>query len=546
MRKCQELATVLATEYAENSKNKQFPKLMLSHKNRESESFFATYAAGKLSIDASSLLAQSYAISHLGTAIKAGHLADFIGESTPRFPLRPLWLKASTEVYLAENISLHLPDFMLAEDARLLIPRFCKRLIECGFNAILIGNQQSGWKSPISHIPTKSNTHLSDIFQQLNDHAIKILIKPHFHLDLATAYPSSTQLHDRLQDSIESLFKLFPKFEALFWESLCATPAYRNGAEAVDAIDAEIVLSEIRLLEQILQNRSKLIFYMPAVQQNEGLRQARLITHLIDDMGKNSVLAFNAVCGEFFDDHSGDHPLWELLRASPDSSATALLPLLNIGLLKQGEGLWPITNFDLLERFLSRCYRHHFAGIIGMTSHIPEPGSLLDCNLWVAGQALWRMLPPSLLAETWFKAFRQKEDPHFFLTAMKTARSISLELSRLRSIASNLAHTPLGIEEAKIYGENILAALKRLKFLYEKQKNPKKDTRPSTKDHFPFFAHDVRQLLGSFLPTFNLPLAHIFDVEEPDISFWSHELEKPHRGHKGSIMEAIYLENRYL
>ncbi|MBA3604354.1 MAG: hypothetical protein H0W50_12135, partial [Parachlamydiaceae bacterium] len=105
MRKCQELATVLATEYAEKAKNTRLPKLVLSLKNNESESYCARYAAGKLTIEAGSLLAQTYAICQLGTAIKAGHLSDFIGENNPRFPLRPLWLKAITEIYLTDSLS---------------------------------------------------------------------------------------------------------------------------------------------------------------------------------------------------------------------------------------------------------------------------------------------------------------------------------------------------------------------------------------------------------------------------------------------------------
>ncbi len=582
MRKCQELATVLATEYAEKTINSRLPKLVISLKNTASESYCARYAAGKLSIEAGSLLAQTYAISHLSTAIKAGHLSDFIGENTPRFPLRPLWLKALTEIYLTDSLSIHLPDFMLAEDANLLIPRFCKRLIECGYNSILIGSHDNCITPSSPNTKINSADNLAAIFQQLSDHGIKILLKPNFaaNQDGSCSCPSkststrSPPLHILLGSSFDFLFKLFPKIEAFFWESLYLSPAFRNDVlsiDATDATDAEIALAEVQMLEKCIQGRSKLILYMPSNHHDEALRQARWITKFIDDMGKNSILAFNAVSGGHFDDHSLDHPLWELLRTSPDTSSTAFLPIINIGLIKQGEGLWPTTNFDLLDRFLPRCNRHRFEGIIGLVSHIPESGSLLDCNLWVAGQTLWRFQPTSLLAETWFKAFRPNEDVQFSLKVMKIARTLSLDLSLLRSIAVNPEAVPISSEQAKIYGDNILTSLKLLKLVYEKEMNVRrkngvklnritlnrdqtigvgsdaeKNSHPPIKEYFTFFAHNVKQLLGSFLPAFNMPVSFILGEEEQNISFWNHDLETPHRGHKNSIMEAIYLENRYL
>ncbi|MBA3604194.1 MAG: hypothetical protein H0W50_11295, partial [Parachlamydiaceae bacterium] len=472
-------------------------------------------------------------------------------------------------------LSIHLPDFMLAEDANLLIPRFCKRLIECGYNSILIGSHH---KCKVTSSPsTKINAadNLVAIFRQLNDHGIKILLKPNFAVNLEgpSTSPSPYPLKISLERSFDFLYNLFPRIEALFWESLYLSPAFRNEVltiDASDATDAESALAEVQMLEKCIQGRSKLIFYMPSNHHDEALRQARWINKFIDDMGKNSIISFNAVSGGHFDDHCSDHPLWELLRISPDTSSTAFLPVINIGLIKQGEGLWPTTNFDLLDRFLPRCTRHRFEGIIGLISHIPESGSLLDCNLWVAGQTLWRYQPTSLLAETWFKAFRPTEDVQFTLKVMKIARTLSLDLSLLRSIAINPEAAPVTAEEAKIYGENILTSLRLLKLFYEKEKNAKRKTgvklngiklnrgqinassdsdansRPSIKEYFTFFAHNVKQLLGSFLPAFNMPVSFIMGEEEYNISFWNHDLETPHRGHKNSIMEAIYLENRYL
>lgn len=536
MKKCQELATALATEYAEKYKYKRLPDLDLTIKEKKGEGYSSRYAGGTLSIVSNSHLAEAYAISRLGVAVQAGHLAEYLGNQTPRFSLRPLWLKALQEVSLTERLSLHLPEFMLAEDAHLLVPRLCKRLIECGYNSILIGSQQTVRESTGSL--SSSTPDLKSIIGQLHDHGIQVILKPNFKPEVSSKSPEKSK--DYLEGALDGLFTHYPSIDALFWESLWQTDAYHD-EDSSNFTDAEIALSEIRLLESTIKGRSKFIFYVntPYAAKKEGIRRAKWIYSLSDDMKRNSILAFNAVNGSPFEDHASDNPLWEILRESPDCSSTGLMPIINAGLVKQGEGLWPLTNFDLLERFLPRCSRHSFAGIISTASHVPQAGSVLDCNLWVAGQSLWRSLPPSLLAETWFRAFRPEENAAFCLETMKKARSITLNLIEV-------SKKTFTADEAKIYGDEIISRLKHLMLLWEREGLACAAGRPSIKDYFTFFPHEIKQLLGSFLPTYNIPLSYHSTIEEPSVSFWSHELDTPHRGPKNSMMEAIYLENNYL
>lgn len=544
MRKCQELATALATEYQEMTKNKQAPRLVLSLKDKKEEGYISSYAAGKLSIIANNSLSQAFAISQLCAAVNARHLAEFLGEIKPRYALRPLWLKATNEISFGKGLSIHLPEFMIAEDAELLIPRLCKRLIECGYNAILIGSHFNCWEEENPKI-NELKIDLNAMLKQLHEHGIQVILKPNVQIDF-----NSTSLTKNLKSSLENIFNdfydQFSNVDYIFWESLWLTSVYQNDPKALLMTDSEMLLEEIRLLEQNLVNKSKLIFYMsaPRAQEKECLRHARWMINLLDDMHQNSMIAFNAVCGYPHSDHQCGHPIWELLRESPDCSSTPLLPVLNIGLVNQGEGLWPIINADLLDRFLPRCSRHHFAGALSMASHMPRSGSVLDCNLWVAGQSLWRDISPLLLLETWFKAFRSDENLHFCLKAMKCGRDIAMQLC---SLSPQHLLESLSGEESKIYGDHILSSLKQLQNQWKKQIDKKSlNAHPKIKDYFNFFAKDVKQLLGAYLPTYNIPLSYLIDNEEPSISFWNAKLDTPNRGHKNSIMEAIYLENRYL
>lgn len=542
MRKCQELAAALAIEYSEKNKNKRTPQLSISLRDKKQESYTSNYSAGKLSIHANSPLAQAYAICQMGAAAKAGHLADYLGECTPRFAMRPLWLKAANEVGIGNNLSIHLPEFMLAEDAELLAPRLCKRFIECGFNAIIIGTQLCYWEQDSKTPANFSAVKLNALCQQLRDHGLQVILKPNFHLDLTSL--SITQ--SAKEDIFEIFSTLFSNLsvDAVLWESLWQTPAYQEDPKGNEMTDAEIALHEIRILESCLRNNCKLIFYMPSPpNENISSRQARWIVSLLDDMGKNTMLAFNAVCGCPYSDHQPNHPLWEVLRDAPDSSSTPLLPIINFGLIKQGEGLWPIHNFDLLDRFLPRCSRHHFGGVIGLASHVPQAGSMLDCNLWVAGQSLWRNISPILLAETWFKAFKNEENYKFCLDALQSGRNVALKLT---SLSTAQGSHPLTSEEAKIFGDQILAALKHLQLQWKKQKSKAAGLKPSLNDYVGFFVKDIKQLLGAFLPTYNIPVSYLIESEEPSASFWNSSLDEPIRGQANSKMEAIFLENRYL
>lgn len=536
MKKCHELASVLATEYAEHSKHKRYPQLLTAVVEKKGEGYKSSYAGGKLKITANNSLAEAYAISQMGTAIRAKHFGDYLGENSPRFTLRPLWLKATVEIPLTEELTLNLPEFMLAEDAKLLLPRFCKRLIECGYNAILIGSQNCNWKLTSNPQPTALD--LNVVIQQLHDHGIQVILKPNFKTEISHNAPHKSK--EYLKGVLDELFQKFSTIDALFWESLWRTEAYLDGESSLDSTDAEIAFSEIQILENCLQNRSKLVFYMcdPEATLKEAERHAKWMINLLDAMNQGTLLAFNAVNGHIYDDYSNDHPLWELLRQSIDSSATPLLPIINVGLVKQGEGLWPVTNFDLLERFLPRCTRHHFAGVIGTASHLPRSGSVLDCNLWVSGQALWHSIPPLLLAETWFKAFRPEENFAFSLQMMHMARSIVLDLTLL-------SKESVAAEDAKMHGDSLMAHLRQLKWRIEKETS-QVSSHPSIKDHFLFFFKNVQHLIGAFLPTYNLPLSYQTDGDDPLGSFWNHELDVPHRGPKNSLMEAIYMENRYL
>lgn len=559
MKKCQELALVLADEYRAMAKLQRFPQLELHlGKDKKLESFSATCQAGILDLHADGPLAQAYALSFMTVAVKSGHLADYLGTRTPKFALRPLWLGSPAKVAISKHVHLNVPEFMLAEDRQFWLPRFCKRLLECGYNSVMIGAQHGAFMSK----PAKHTLELNEICQHMLDHGIQLIVKPNFYLPQsyspAHKCPYDKNFVNFLTLACSELAEELPQLSYIFWESMLLYSNYRYHSEAKEATVIEIVLEEVRLLESILGANTGLIFYIPSPNPQTAQKQAAWIPDLLDDLGPKTVLAFSAVAGEISADHQLDHPLWKVLRLHRESSATPLLPIVNLGAVQQGEGLWPIVNFDLCERFIPRCQRHNFLGLIGFVNHLPKQGSWLDNLLWVAGHSLWHSFQPHLLAESWFKAFYPNADFNCCYPLMEDARKITLRTSSLYALACSRKRFNLTSEEWRLYADEILAQLKLLQLKCERYfKNSFQTCTQHLQGHFNFFIADIKRFIDNFWQFFHLPAINLLNKEEIGLGFWSQTAHKssppttwfydePQRGAPGSDMEVIFSQNRLL
>ncbi len=548
MKNCHDLAIAMAADYQLVRRSNKSPEIKLRASKGESSGFVSNYAAGTLSIDSANAIGHAYGIAQMSIAANAGHMAEYLGKVSPKFPLRPLWLGSDCEVSICDQVSIHLPTFMLNPNLLEWIPLAARRLIELGYNAILVGSRLPGYFSNI----LADKVDLESILKLFNDYEIKVILKPNFlflhNCTTSSKCPLDENLCSSLQKAFGQIYARIPSCKGVFWESMLLSPRYHAHTKAKELTGVEVVIHEVQLLEKCNNLSDKkldrqLIFYVPSTTAAEAKSQAAWIPNLLDEMGDKSIFAFSAVEGGFYQDHLYDHPLWQQLRRSPDSSSTLLLPIVNIGAVEQGEGLWPLTNFDLVERFFFRCRRHAFAGVIGVVNHLPAPGSLLDFMLWVAGQSMWHDHPPALLAETWFDSFRKGEKFADLYPPLKAVRMIVLELSLLRNLENN--------EERRRIGEPLIAQLKTLTHQFEKDQSVLE--RPSIKDYFKLFVYDIKRFLEQSLQlSCRTIFAPTFGNEDLQPSFWTHPkgrgdfLVKPQEGLPGSILDKIYKENRFL
>lgn len=495
MEKAQFAAESIAAEFLQNIEGKELPKIIWKcSSNKEGENYVSSYAGGTITLTANNPLSAAFGLSQLLVGVLSGHLSDFLGERQPRWTLRPLWIQQEHDI---SN-----PDL------------FCRRIIELGYNAVLL-------------------SHSGSLGKALKEHGLKVILTlPN------NDHPSP--LHPLYKQNVRSNLAKAKDADFIFLESRCCHPEFFAHPSSQDYVEEELVALEAKTAEEALSANQRLIFYVPADSVASAKKQALWLPRLCDDVGNKTVIAFSATAGDPVSDHLSPHPFWDILRKTIRHSATPLLPIVNIGGIKQGDGLWPSVAIDLIEKYYSRCESSPFAGVIALTKHVPRRGGMLDCSLWAAAQYLWKPASPTLLAETWFSANRFD----FSLSSLRHVREIITGLSYLRSL-DTLPH-----DECRVVAESIVALLKREQVCGNKQ---------GYSDYLPYFIRDVRRLLFHCLQNRNIPMAGVLAGDDFQESFWAGATslgqgfrggaevtvyQDPKRGAPGSEMEKIFLANR--
>jgi hypothetical protein len=537
-------------------------KIELCHESLLPEAYCISCLRGCVTISGTDYSALAYGLCHLKMALLSGHIGDVLGLNAPRFPLRPLWLGGQCRVQLSSSIMLSLPKLLLQSIAADGGAWLCRRMLQGGFNALVLGSQDS-YLFPSSNAESISLGDvdikgLDKLFKKLQESGIKLIFKPEFSFSPPSEAwlksPFDSTFGRMVDESFQEFFSFIPTEASILWESMLFGSNYRSHPQAELATELETVIAEVHLIERCLQRKRPLIFFIPASRGRTTERHAEWFSQLVDEMGEHTSLAFPAVWGDICDDHASDHPFWKILRRSRDVSATPLIPIVNLGLVRQGEGLWPTCNVDLLERFLPRCKTHNFAGVITTWHSLPASGSLHDCNYWVSGKALWSTLSPALLAETWFTVHRPTEEVHLTWSAMKNARLIALGLAHLKHQAAERGRALWQCQQSLALAESLIAQLRYLKAEISAFPKVSSPAPLPLAGMFPFFIADVARLLHYLMPTLSVSSFQALDLHHE--GFWSLNKDSKHPsqdacfpleplcGSPGSIMESIYLANR--
>ncbi len=524
---------------------------MRIHSHKNSEKYYASCERGRLDLNAGSQLAARYGCFQLKMGVASGHLPELLGENAPKYPLRPLWLTGESFVQTAEGVRLALPEFVTAEllaDSRTLeqhplVKQFCWRLLQLGYNAVVLGSGFAFSDKPLPEI--KGEVAL--LCKAIQSFGLKVILEPGFTLNLdlgsnKNCSPLDQAVCSRVQKLIGDLLERVPGFDYLLWQGGLYREGFAHHRSAGDHTRYELVLAEVKMVEKALSKKSGLIYYTPAPNLKACEEQASWLPTLCDDVGDRTVIAFSALAGEPWQDHLELHPLWQALRSIPDASSTLLLPVLNGGSIQQGGGLWPTLPLDLLESCFMRMYRHRFAGALVLSQTLPAEGGWLDCQLWVAGQAMWRDTTPTLLAHTWLLAYYPELADLATLSLMRQGREIVKQLSLLRYGMG------LSVEAQKSLAESVLSQLECLaQFSSEEQQAQLR-----------YFMRDGKRLIFHVFQELNLQAAKILSADDAKESFWvegagsakmsGFKLQfrtKPFEGKSDPLMTRLYNQHRF-
>jgi len=558
MKKITQMNESLLQHYNENVKQKKHPQLTMHHKQKGKEAFSCQYAGGTISLEAETALSAAFGIHQIIAGVGSGHYLEFLGEWQSRFALRPLWLGCDCEVTLIpaktkNGVGINLPAFLWDEKSSL--DSFCERVIQLGYNSVLLGSRKGMFGAILGD---EENFNLEQVCSAFHEYGLKVILKPNI-MPINKAIGRSPIDHlyvSAIQHSLREFIQKVPSLDFLFWEGDFLHPECRQHPSVYNLTLAEIVTAEVHMLEEALEGKIPLIYYVPSVDLVMSKQQSVWMPALCDEINISTTLAFSAVAGAPFADHLSPHPFWEKLRKCSDPSAIKLMPIVNLGGVQQGEGFWPALTLDLVDKFIGRCRGHHFGGAITLANHLPALGTLQDCCLWVASQYMWKERPTSLLAETWFLTYRKDLDYGCFVEPLKNVREIVIELSRLRSLNNEKQREGMTSEECRLLAESLLIRLKylQMQFAKEEKKRVKRAERPSYFEYFTYFARDARRIIANAAQCFNETLPRSMTNEDPQDGFWTKGdsgfrpgkavfLDQPQQGTPRSRMEMIYREN---
>lgn len=570
MTKVSDLLESLSRTYQEFSTQESLPPLhTLRIRSNKGEGFTLSYYKKMFHLEADSVIGAMYGLAHLKICAKSGYLKNWLGRSEPRHQWRPLWLEGDTFFSLSAEMGLFLPAFFGSVDSSDLTqhPRFkqlCIQLFEYGYNSIVLGAFQAE-KYTENSTTSISCQALCEAFQA---YGIKVIIKPtFFFLNASNSSFCLCPLDSAYQANLKSLLEKVNRWgcQGFIWDSLYYQPQFLHHEAASLHSTLELILQDLKNIEETLHPSIQVFYYLSALDSERAHQYARWLPDLCRSAGNQTILMFPGFISAKSAYLERPHPIWECLRKLPRLSETPLLPIYQIGSDVQGGGLWPVIYADtIIDMFIRSCDPAVFAGVTILTKRLPSEKGFLSANLWMAGQALWKLDSADLLLDAWFRTYRPELIFSDFKGVLKKLTVIAKESVFLRSFVSEKCRDHLSAEACKIKVEALLAQLQEVQFFLNQEKDLFSASLSKTNftEYFIYFYRDIRRILLHALQCYNIPFSSLITGEDLQDSFWTTAsqgtgsgirkgikiifLDVPLKGEEESDMRLIYNENVFL
>ncbi|MEC7839162.1 MAG: hypothetical protein VX777_03885 [Chlamydiota bacterium] len=558
MKKALEVAKEIAREYAQAVDSHKYKSITCkSIDSLSKEKFITCQRLEQLTIEAANPLSAVYAISQLSDAVYSNLLPRYLGESTPHFSMRAIWIHCDQHVAITEKVGVHLPSIFLNMKRR-NFDAFCRRVIELGYNTVILGTRSFSFmeKSPVVF------KELSMLIECFSDYGIAVVVKPNFYFypDKGLVFsPLSEELQEKIKLAFHDFFMASKGVKSVFWRSLFDHSDFQLHPIGRNRTKEEKTQIELEIIERALPEDTQLIYYLPCDGSVMAQEQCQWLNNLVNRASKSTVFSFSSVAGDVTCDHEKEHPFWKTLRSSRVISGTPLMPIINTGGIDQGEGLWPSLPIDLLTKYLPTDSKHNFAGAIHLAPRIPKKGSLSDCAYWVASQVMWGRGTPTHLLTAWFEIHHPHVDIEKYLPVLKRTRKLIIELSNMRFLAMNPKRKKNDSQEVRLSGERMFAEFNEIEHLIAEWHVRSNSSVCSLKDYYDVFFRDAKKILAQYLQDNDISVSQSSGKDTKGEGFWSiiekckgeglvlasktKFLEKPLIGERGSLSHKIYWQS---
>lgn len=336
-------------------------------------------------------------------AAQAGHIAA-LQEVPSTVADRWLWLPGERVVHLKEGFSIALPSCITQGD--LANPeekakRLKNKLFALGYNGIIFGARRD---MPAGEAFVGAPL-LGPLLKALHQLGVETALQPMLRKEaFGSSCPVNPSYSGKVKEALSSWLQRegeAPK--ALIWWSRSGDRSFHQDPAAVEYLHNELILEELHLIEKAVTGKCKLFFYLN--QSWEGKEKAvrqNCLTLLCEESSKGTHILFSASANEPTQATDIPHPFLNDLRQREGILHTPLLPILNLGGVGQGEGLWPCT----YVKEASRLFQNHHGGMIALANTLPELDSLLGASLWAGAHFLLKGGSPESHLETWVQALK--------------------------------------------------------------------------------------------------------------------------------------------
>lgn len=418
---------------------------------------------------------------------------------SPKLEKRVLRLPSNTSFSFSNSIQISFPKYLLEKEEN--CKKFCKRVLELGYNAISFCSHNNQEPSSLTHI-------LKERIEYISEFGIEC------YIEIIPAKTSDTSFYSKLSTRLEHVKSILPKQTKFCWQANFTNFHFFSSQENRSYTLLDKMKRECSILKE---HFNELDYHLSSFEGIPSDIEGWFIDFL-------SCLPKD-FCFSYYLEPSGVQALYRDLLKNPLPFHAPLAPIYQTYSRDFGKGLWPELNLKKMQHYFDAINSiHHNKSIID-SPDIPFSEGLFSLNLRLFTTCQWTQIPLDTLASSWLETF--VSDKHINKELLQEVATLSASIEK---IASN--------SQPKLLAQTLLNRSK----LLEKSCHLTNEDSDPIKCQLKYFLRDLRKLTLYKLQQHNIILPQALSGDDLKNSFFAH-LETPAGQGIGRSMEVELLQN---